>query len=80
MANVHEALTRAAMAKASGSNASVRLVLPRRDWPPSPEPLRTELVADVRDWIAGVHAGETRHGFFSIDRGTLPMIDGEQQP
>jgi CRISPR system Cascade subunit CasD len=79
-ANVHEALTRAAMPKASGSGASVRLVLPRRDWPTSPELLRTELVADVRDWIAGVHAGETRHGFFSIDRGTLPMLDEEQQP
>ena len=79
-ANVHEALTRAALAEASDSNACVRLVLPRRDWPPSPEPLRTELVADVRDWIAGVHAGETRHGFFSIDRNTLPMLDGEQQP
>lgn len=79
-ANVHEALTRAAMAEASGSNASVRLVLPRRHWPPLPEPLRTDLVADVRDWIAGVHAGETRHGFFSIDRGTLPTLDGEQQP
>jgi CRISPR system Cascade subunit CasD len=79
-ANVYEALTCAAMVETSGSNARVRLVLPRRDWPPSPVPLKTELVADVRDWIAGVHAGETRHGFFSIDRSMLPTLDGERQP
>jgi CRISPR system Cascade subunit CasD len=77
-ANVHEALSRAAMVEAGDPRASVRLVLPRQDWPPSLEPERTELVADVRDWIAGVHAGETRHGFFSIDRGRLPTLDGEQ--
>jgi hypothetical protein len=68
----------AAVAKAS--EPSVRLVLPRRDWPPETEPERTELIADVRDWIAGVHAGATRHGVFSIGRETLPVLDGERQP
>jgi CRISPR system Cascade subunit CasD len=78
--NVYEALRLTAIADVPGASAKVRLVLPRRDWPLSPEPERTELLADVRDWIAGVHAGETRHGFFSIDRDQLQRLDGGQQP
>lgn len=77
-ANVHEALAQAPITNATGSDTKVRLVLPHLEWPTSPE--RTELVADVRDWIAGVHTGETRHGFFSIDRGLLPILDEEVYP
>lgn len=58
----------------------VRIALPRRAWPASPTPLRAELVADTRDWIAGMHMGETRIGTFEIDRATLPPLDGEVMP
>src|SRR5262245_23099352 len=39
---VREGLAVAEIANGRGSNASVRMVVPRRDWPPSPEPPRTE--------------------------------------
>jgi hypothetical protein len=78
--NVYEALSRAALLDPREAGASIWVVLPRREWMASPEPVRSELVADVRDWIAGVHAGETRQGFFSIERDTLPLLDGELHP
>lgn len=85
-ANVHEALSCVAIPSGANDNrrgrarSDVRLVVPRRDWPASPAPVRTELVAETRDWIAGVHAGETRLGTFSIERATLPLLDGEALP
>lgn len=78
--NVHDALRHAAVLEATASQSSVRVSLPYCDWPTSPEPRRIEMVADIRDWISGVHTGETRHGFFSIDRDTLPVLDGERHP
>jgi CRISPR system Cascade subunit CasD len=86
-ANVFEALKRTALATyplhAEPSRKEpryVRFILPRGEWPDAPAPVKTEGVADVRDWITDVHAGETLHDVFLIDRAVLPLLDTAVMP
>lgn len=58
----------------------VRVTLLRAGWPDATAPLRSEMVADTRDWIAGLHAGESRIGLFEIERADLPTFDSEALP
>lgn len=47
--------------------ATVRLVLPPGEWPRDAAH-HSRMVADVRDWTAGVHAGESRLDHLSLPR------------
>jgi hypothetical protein len=56
----------------------LRLLLPEREWPSKPQ--HAETVPDVRDWRAGVHAGENRLGHFDVPTDDLPVLDAEALP
>ena len=49
----------------------VRIVVPPAEWPPTGND-RTETVSNVRDWVAGVHAGENRLVLLSRPRTDFP--------
>jgi CRISPR system Cascade subunit CasD len=85
-ANVLEALRRASIVPPAAKPSwhpdapdLVRLVLPSGEWPRDREH-RCEAVADVRDWIAGVHAGETWLDLTSLERSAFPPLDREALP
>lgn len=82
-ANVYEALRRAPAppkpAWAKNDREPLRVVLPPTEWPRD-RPVRTRAVPDVRDWVAGVHAGENRLDVFSVDRSEFPTLDEEALP
>lgn len=70
--NVFQALTTAPLAppdepgrRGATSQTCVRFALPPAEWPRD-RPCDTKMVADVRDWRAGVHAGESRLDHFSL--------------
>lgn len=79
--NVFGALERAAIVEGSlkpnwrkGEADRVRLAIPHGEGRPESVPHRTEAVADVRDWMAGVHAGESRLDMFSLPRAAFPLM------
>lgn len=63
----------------------VRLIVPENEAPghdglDGAQELRREFVADARDWIAGVHTGESRLVTFAMDRRAFPPADLERMP
>ena len=75
------AVASSGMAGGSGELASdhrVKLVIPAREGPP-PIPYRVTRIPDRRDWIAGVHAGESELYAFSLPLTEFPAGDGVRQ-
>lgn len=52
----------------------VRLAIPPGEGRPLEASHRRETIADVRDWMAGVHAGENRLDIFSTPRADFPLL------
>jgi len=59
---------------------SVRVILPPAEHPADYRTVRKETIADVRDWVAGVHAGETRLSVLALPRGDFPLLESEALP
>ncbi len=57
----------------------VRFALPPEEWPRDVQH-RSEMVADVRDWRAGVHAGESRLDHFSLPIAEFTPMSPEALP
>lgn len=63
----------------------IRLIVPEKEASlsaefPGVQELRRESIADARDWIAGVHAGESRLVTFAMDRSAFKLADLERMP
>ena len=58
---------------------TVRFSLPPGEWPRDRQ-CDSKMVADVRDWRAGVHAGESRLDHFSLHVSDLTTISWEALP
>jgi len=56
----------------------IKLVIPGRESTP-PGPYRVMRIPDCRDWIAGVHAGESELYVFSLPSSEFPAGDGARQ-
>ena len=56
----------------------IKLVIPAREGPP-PGPYRVMRLPDRRDWIAGVHAGESELYLFSLPLTEFQAGDGARQ-
>lgn len=52
----------------------VRLAIPPGEGRPAVVSHQTATIADVRDWMAGVHAGENRLDIFSQPRADFPSL------
>ena len=60
--------------RAIGS-ASIKIIVPPNEGAPK-EQHRLERVTDHRDWISGVHTGESRLHVFSLPRASFPASEG----
>jgi len=56
----------------------VKMIIPVRESTP-PGPYRVMRIPDRRDWIAGVHAGESELYVFSLPSSEFPAGDGARQ-
>ena len=57
----------------------LRLLLPPGEWPRDRD-FQADTIADLRDWRAGVHAGESRLDEIWIERAAFPRLDEEALP
>lgn len=57
----------------------IRFALPPGEWPRKAE-YQSKMVADVRDWRAGVHAGESRLDHFSVPVTEFTAMSREALP
>jgi CRISPR system Cascade subunit CasD len=89
--NVFEALRRAPLADAhslvgrrEASNGTVRLAIPPSELPDDQRTRQSAhastMLADVRDWNAGVHAGESRLDVLSLSRASFQPWPAEVLP
>ena len=74
--NIFQALTAAPLAppdeprrRGATSQTTVRFAIPPAEWPRDVQ-YDSKMIADVRDWRAGIHAGESR-----LDHFSLPAAD-----
>jgi CRISPR system Cascade subunit CasD len=66
-------------ARLADRQPKVRFALPSGEWPGDVQH-RSEMVADVRDWNAGVHAGESRLDHFSLSVADFTTMSQEALP
>lgn len=70
---VLDALKRAGLAPSPRTH-EVRLAIPLREGGEAGPKRRHEEIADVRDWIAGVHAGSSRLDIVTLPRAEFPSL------
>lgn len=71
---VLEALKRAGIAPSPPADKEIRLAVPLREGAEGGPKHRREEIADVRDWVAGVHAGSSRLDIITLPRTEFPLL------